>query len=209
MKKQKIKIMLLIFAIMFVCSTFGNHVLANGGATVSWVAPTTNEDDSTPLDLAGYTIYYGTAAISCTSWDAASDQATRQAITLASNHVDVAEAATLRDSGDATKRGYTFSTTSYLTPGQTYYFTVVAYDSSGNYSKCVNDSGNNKTASKLIYHSGNINNLGTVDISDLSILAGDFGRTSWCRIASHPSDINGDCSVDISDLSILAGEFGQ
>lgn len=209
MKKQKNKLAFLVFAGFLVTLVFARNASANGNATVSWVAPTTNEDGGTPLDLAGYRIFYGTSAISCTSWDAASDQTTRQAITLAPSHVDVTEAATLRDAGNATKRGYTFSTTNYLTPGQTYYFTVVAYDSSGNYSKCINDSGSNKTASKLIYYSGNIKGSGVVNISDLSILAGDFGKTSWCRIAGHSSDINGDCTVNISDLSILAGSYNQ
>jgi len=208
MKKQKIKLGIFIFTSILISLALASHALANGSATVSWVAPTTNEDASTPVDLAGYRIFYSTSAIDCTAWDAASDQTTRQAITLASSHVDVTEAATLRDSGDATKRGYTFSTTSFLTPGETYNFTVVAYDSNGNYSKCVNDSGSNKTASKLVYHSGNLRSSGTVGLSDLSILAGDYGKTSWCRIAGHPSDINGDCTVGISDLSILAGGYG-
>lgn len=210
MGKQKTKALIFALLFLFAGGFFANNVLAKGAATVSWIAPTTNEDATALTDLAGYRIFYSTSAIDCTAWDAAADQAERLAAPLASiAHVDVTEAATLKDSAAPTKRGYTFNTTNLLTPGQTYNFTVVAYDSSGNYSQCVNDAGSNKTASKLIYHTGNLKNSGTVGLSDLSILAGDFGKTSWCRIASHPSDINGDCTVNISDLSIFAGEYGQ
>lgn len=205
MKKISFVFSLCFISVLFFANVA--NVLAAGSATVSWTAPTTNEDDSTPVDLEGYTIYYSTSAIDCTAWDAASNQATRQAITLAENSVDVVEADTLRDTAEETKRGYTFSTTNLLTPGQTYYFTVIAYDSTGNVSACVNDSGSNKTASKLIYHSGNLKNSGVVDISDLSILAENFGSTV-CRIAGNPSDIDGDCSVGLSDLSIFSGEWG-
>lgn len=212
MKKQKVIISGFILALFFTAGAFAENVLANGSATVSWVSPTTNEDLSTPVDLVGYRVFYSTSSLDakCTAWDAETDQTARKATSLFTvTHADVTEANTLRDSGDATKRGYTFSTGSLLTPGQTYNFTVVAYDSSGNYSKCINDSGSNKTASKLIYYSGNLKNSGVINISDLSILAGDYGRTSWCRIASHPSDINGDCLVNISDLNILASRYGQ
>jgi hypothetical protein len=210
MTKQKIRLIALTGVIIFISFISLRHASANGSATVSWIAPITNEDDSTPVDVTGYRIFYSTSAIDCTAWDTASDQTTRQAITLAANHVDVTEAATLKDSGDATKRGYTFSTTNNLTSGQTYNFAVVAKDGSGNLSKCGQDSGNNKTVSKEIFHTGNLRNIaGAVGVSDLSILAGDYGKPSWCRIAGHPSDINGDCLVNFTDLSIFAGAYGQ
>jgi hypothetical protein len=72
--------------------------------------------------------------------------------------------------------------------------------------------------SKTIFHSGNIKNgglgSGVVNITDLTILAAQFGKgygalagTPWCRIAGHPEDLNGDCRVNITDLSILASEY--
>jgi hypothetical protein len=227
MKKQKTKIIIsALFAMLF-----AGQVSANGNATVSWTAPTTNEGSAANandlVDLAGYRIFYsGSIDIGtfptdlCTEWDAVVDR--RQsglgatALWTTTSHVDVTEAATIRDTAVPTKRGYTFSTGNLLSPGNTYYFTVVAYDTSGNYSKCINDSGLNRVKSKLIFHSGNIKNgglgSGTVGISDISILAGDWnkgvgGVNPWCRLAGHSSDINGDCKVNISDLSILAGEW--
>ncbi|MEI7890704.1 MAG: hypothetical protein WCI36_01925 [bacterium] len=220
MKKQKSKIILSAVAALLFAGFFASNALANGNATISWTAPTTNEDTTTLTDLAGYRIFYDTAALDCTAWDAAADAAARLTTPLASvAHVDVTEAATLRDSAATTKRGYSFTTGALLTPGLTYNFTVVAYDTSGNYSKCINDAGANKTASKTIFRSGNIKNSGlgsgVVNIIDLSMLANNFGKgygalagTPWCRIAGHPEDLNGDCRVNISDLSILASEFG-
>lgn len=207
--KKRMKLMMLALLGFFLGTVFVDHALARGSATVSWTAPIANEDASTPVDLAGYSIFYSTSVLGCTNWDATINQADRQSAALFSvAHVDVAEAETLKSSTDATKRGYTFSTSNLLTPGLTYNFTVVAFDSSGNYSKCVNDAGSNKTRSKFIYHTGNLKNSGKVGLSDLSILAGDFGKTAWCRIANHSSDINGDCAVNLSDLSIFAGEWG-
>lgn len=216
MKKNINKLGLFMLISLFASASFIVPVLAKGGATVSWTRTTTNDDvgNTTLTDLAGYRIFYSTSSIDCTGWDAASDQTARGLTAIASvSHVDVTEANTLKDSSNTEKRGYTFNTGSLLTPGQTYHFTVVAYDTSYNYSKCINDSGANKTQSKLIYHTGNIKaspSSGPVGLSDLSILAGDFNRTAWCRIAAtpHPSDLNGDCTVNLSDLNIFAGEWG-
>ena len=46
---------------------------------------------------------------------------------------------------------------------------------------------------------------GTVDISDLAILAGSYRRTTGQVWAG--GDFNGDGAVDVSDLAILAGNF--
>lgn len=215
MKKQKTKFLILALMAIFAGGVFADKAQANGSATVSWTAPTLNEGGGELTDLAGYRIFYSTSAIDCTAWDAASNNVARIAAFASIDYVDVTEASTLRDTAVALKRGYTFSTGNLLTPGQPYFFTVVAYDnaSSPNYSKCVNDGGANKTASKTIYHSGNLKDSGTINSTDLSILAGDFGKgiggiNPWCRIAGHPSDISGDCIVNSTDLSIFAGEFG-
>lgn len=214
MKKQKTKNILFALSALAFAGFFASNALASGNATISWTAPTTNEDTTTLTDLAGYRIFYSTAALDCAAWDAAADAAARLTTPLASiAHVDVTEAATLRDSAIPTKRGYTFSNSAtVLTPGQTYNFTVVAYDSSNNYSKCVTDGATYQTASKTIFRSGNIKNNGigggTVGLADLSLLATDYGKSNWCRIAGHPSDIDGNCTVGLSDLSILATNYG-
>ena len=52
----------------------------------------------------------------------------------------------------------------------------------------------------------NFNNLGTVDILDLQILATNWASTN----ATHSTgDANADGKVDILDLSALAGQWGQ
>ncbi len=56
---QRIKFVLL--SMIVACSAFA------GEATLSWTAPTQNEDGSTLTDLAGYRIYYGTSQATMTT----------------------------------------------------------------------------------------------------------------------------------------------
>ncbi len=78
-----------------------NLTSANGVATLNWVAPTENTDDSQLTDLSGFKIYYGTIENNL------------------DNSVTIASADTL---------SYMFSN---LLGGQTYYFAVIAYNDSG------------------------------------------------------------------------------
>lgn len=246
--KQKTKFLLLALFSLLGLGVLRSGVSASviaGSATISWNAPTTDEGGG-PLgggtnDLAGYRIFYSTTDLSLGSpspvdaWDNAADQNSRLATALMTSssisHIDVTEANTIRSASDATKRGYTFSNTTYLTPGQTYYFAVSAYDTSGNYSKVATDSGSGRVGNKKIFRSGNIKvcdtsvvndcvngttGTGVVDISDVGIIAhfynygtaqGGAHSSPWCRIDGHPEDINGDCMVDISDVGILAGQW--
>lgn len=50
-----------------------------------------------------------------------------------------------------------------------------------------------------------INNNGTVEVSDLLILLGDFGCTADCSAA----DINGDGSVTVADMLLFLSMFGE
>ncbi|MCD6378333.1 MAG: PEP-CTERM sorting domain-containing protein, partial [Planctomycetes bacterium] len=56
------------------------------------------------------------------------------------------------------------------------------------------------------FFNGDANLDGSVDVSDLGILAGNYGGTgkSWSE-----GDFCGDLVVDISDLGILAGNYGS
>ena len=63
-----------------------------------------------------------------------------------------------------------------------------------------------KSITITVQKPGDINGDGTVNISDLSILAGYWAQTN----PEQPlADLNGDHVVNISDLSILAGHWGQ
>ncbi len=133
-------------------------------------------DANSEGDLDGYKIYYDTTSHAGTC------------PTGYANNFDVTDNAT----------SHYFDA---LTPGQTYYFQLTAYDTAANESACAASE-----VSKLITYRGDINPTPDhrVDVSDLSIIANLFGQSMV-----HAADINRGGSIDVSDLSILAGEFGQ
>jgi hypothetical protein len=61
----------------------------------------------------------------------------------------------------------------------------------------------------LIRYAGDVNGNGSVDISDLLLLAGAWGSQLGAPNYSPAADCNGDHAVDAADLLILAGDFGQ
>ncbi len=68
------------------------------------------------------------------------------------------------------------------------------------------DSENNQTATQSIqinrHTLGDINGDGLIDLTDASLFAVDYGKTS--NLTYPLSDMNGDGNVDLTDLSILA-----
>lgn len=87
-----------------------------------------------------------------------------------------------------------------LSRGATYSCTIKVTDLAGNQSSTVN------ITSFAITYNGDLNTDKGVNISDLSILAADYGKTSW---SGHVTDINNDGNVNLSDLSILATDYGK
>jgi len=71
-----------------------------GSVTLSWTAPTTNEDGTTLTDLAGYRVYYGK---------------------VSGSYSEV-----------VTVEGFTSSSIGNLPIGKLLYFSVTAFDTSGN-----------------------------------------------------------------------------
>ncbi len=77
----------------------------------------------------------------------------------------------------------------------------------GTNSHTINYSGGGtKHITITVQKSGDINGDGTINIQDLSILAGYWGQTNP---EAPLADLNGDHIVNIQDLSILAGHWGQ
>jgi len=87
-----------------------------------------------------------------------------------------------------------------LARGASYTCTLRVTDAAGNQSSAVNMSAFNVT------YQGDFNSDGAVDLTDLSTLATDYGKTSW---AGHADDINSDGVVNLSDLSVLATDYGK
>lgn len=129
-------------------------------------------------DLAGYKIYYDT-----------------------SSHAGTCPAgyANSRDVGNATSHYF-----DALIPGQTYFFQMTAYDSANSETACSTNPGE---VSMLVTYDGDLNNSHSVNLSDASILAGDWGKPDYCA-PLRSSDINRDCAIDSDDLAIMAGDYG-
>jgi hypothetical protein len=72
--------------------------------------------------------------------------------------------------------------------------------------KFYNGAFNRAAALTLTARAGDANKDGKVDVSDLGILAANYGITSGA--AWETGDFNHDNKVDVSDLGILAANYG-
>jgi chitodextrinase len=88
---------------------------------------------------------------------------------------------------------FTFSTTGYH--DGSYTITITATDNHGN---------TGTASTTMIVTNGDLNSDRKVGITDLSVLAGNWNKTS---AAYTQGDINGDGTVNVSDLSLLAGNW--
>ncbi len=92
--------------------------------------------------------------------------------------------------------GFVWNTRSVTYPNEDYKISVVAYDEAGNQTS--------STESTVTVRLPDISRNGTVDISDLTILIAQWGRTD-----SKVADLNNNGVVDIEDLSIIVSNWGQ
>jgi len=169
----------LLAGIALLAGIFVGSQVNAGTARLTW-------DANSESDLAGYKVYYDTTS--------------HAGDTTPDNYASTVSVST------SANTGYWMDS---LTPGNTYYFQVTAFDTSNNESNCSTSPGE---VSKTITYRGDINNTPdhSVDILDFSILAGHYGSTSYCgTLNSNKADINRDCSVDILDFSLLASDFGS
>ena len=206
MKKQKTKLILSALAILFSGIIFSGHASANGSATISWVAPTTDVGGGAlgggTSDLAGYRVYYKQdATFDCAAWNAA-DQATRKddaGTLLPSTSYNISNPATLK---------FACTNSAVIIPGHTYYFGVVAYDNSGNLSDCAVGSGT-LSASKAVSYPADINTTGPsqhkVDLFDYNLFFPNFGSTTPGNVA----DLDANNVVNLFDYNILFTDFGK
>lgn len=156
-----------------------NNVWAAGSATVSWIPPTTDQGGGALTGLAGYKIYYDTSS----HW-------------ASSCPTDVGTIIDVPSSTATSSR-----LMNILTPGQTYYFAVMAYDQDNNLSTCAT-TGAATEVSKLISYSADFNTDHTVNALDYSILHSFFGSSN------STADINKDNTVNSLDFSILHADYG-
>ncbi len=158
----------LIILLIPLALTFGANFAWAGSAALQWNA-------NSETDLAGYKIYYGTSSRTGTD---------PKTCTLCgySTKVDVGKVTT-----------YTISS---LTNGQTYYFSVSAYDTSNN------ESAFSSQVSKYISTSADFNSDGKVNSVDFGIMMSYWGST-----AKPAADVNQDGAVNSVDFGILMSQW--
>ena len=161
---KKIKTISLTATIILSCIISG-QVLA-GSATLNWNA-------NTESDLAGYNVYYGTSPRTGTN---------PKTCTMCgyTTKVNVGKVTT-----------YTFSN---LTNGATYYFSVSAYDTSGNESAFSGE------VSKLVCASGDLDCSGSVGAVDIQLALNVFLGTETRQEIISRCDLNSDGKTNVVDI---------
>lgn len=157
----------IIISILAMLALSANIALA-GSATISWNA-------NSESDLSGYKIYYGT--VSRTGADPKTCGLCGYSSTVNVGNV----------------RTYIINN---LTNGQTYYFSVTAYDTSNN------ESSFSSQVSKLINITADLNSDGRVNIADAGIM-----MSYWNSTARPSADINSDGIVNINDAGIMMSQW--
>lgn len=176
-----------MLGIFFANMVFSVNVKADASATVSWTPPTTDEGGGALTGLAGYKVYYNTSS----TWLNYLTACVLPGPGIGTE-IDVPGGAT---------SSYRFQNS--LTPGQTYYFAVAAYDdaSTPNRSKCATTSGSLTEISKRVSYSGDINNDWVVNGGDSTTMAGVYLSNN------SAADINKDGVVNGGDSTIMAEDY--
>jgi hypothetical protein len=91
---------------------------------------------------------------------------------------------------------FTLNTTPYKDGNHA--LTTTAFDAAG--------LSTTSSAVTVLFNNGDVNGDGHVNLADLAILAGNWGKTG---MTYAQGDLSGDGSVKIGDLSILANYYGQ
>jgi len=192
MKKQRILFSAIILSLLLGGSVFLNEAGAAGSATVSWIAPTTDQGGGPLTGLSGYKVFYDTAS----HWKS-------------SCPLDAGTAINVKG-GNLTSHYFENN----LTPGQTYYFAVVAYDnaSTPNVSGCATGTGGVTEVSKLVSYTADINTANDsnhkVDLMDFNTFRGNWGKTDCANIANFVGKTN-DCVVNLIDFNVLRADYGK
>jgi hypothetical protein len=135
-------------------------------------------DANTESDLAGYRVYYGTTARTGTTPPAG----------YAFGPVEVGKVTTFN--------------TPNLNGGTKYYFSIAAYDNSGNVSSFSSE------VTKTIL-AGDINNDKSVNIFDFNEFIGSFNNAECNNRANIVGFGPSSCRVDIFDYNLLLTDFGK
>ena len=162
-------------------SVINNKAQAAEFVGIGWTAPTTNADNSSYDDAGGFIIYYDTISHSGTCPSIYGNSSPY------GNSVNVSDSSAV------------YQAISGLTAGTTYYFTLVAYDTSHNISTCTSE------ISHPVYYSADFNNDGTVNSLDYTLLRNNYNAHN----GPSKGDANRSGTIDSLDYTFLRNEYNS
>lgn len=206
----------IILLIIFIFALTANAQA--GTAILLFDPPQTNVDGLPMTDLVGYKTYWGTISLSYTNTLSVTRSLKPECQICITGNITATCGDVICITG--------------LTNGVTYYFTVIAYDTSGNESSYASTCATTPDVSRTIPAAtnpiGNINttSMGSatrVDGYDLIKLSAQFGLSiqessgqctatnaiKWTTVGAEIIDLNGDGRIDGFDLIILSANFGR
>jgi len=128
---------------------------------------------------------------------------------VASDNIGIAKLEFYADGsllGSDSSSPYSYSFNPNSVSAGSHSLTVTAYDAAGN--STTSSVVTVTTSSTTTYLSADINKDGKVNLTDLSILSTNYGKTGGA-ISPTRADINGSGKVDLTDLSILSSQYGK
>lgn len=188
----------------------GTITLSNG----SVVSFETNNPISTTLQNGSYTINAGPTPTPTTSPDQLTVTSLLDTYYLSSpytlagntNNSLITDVFIKQGTGSYSDSGVTVSGTNWSAPETLVTPAPSTVPADNTFSFYGTDASNNQTASSTVdvkvHNLADINGDGVVDLTDASLFAVDYGKTS--NLTYNLSDMNGDGSADLTDLSILA-----
>lgn len=195
---RKIKVFFIFTAAVFFQLVVAQTSFA-AGAMLSWDPPTTNMDGTVAVDLAGYKLYWGTSPGVYTN-----------VMTAPCINCPIPIAG-------ATERACVA-----LSPGNTYYFAVTAFDTDGNESDFSNEV--SKAIPAVSSLAGNIDttspgSASRVDGYDLTYVLKCFGSAIslscteadfaiWAANSCGIADLSSDAKIDNADVTGVTSNFG-
>lgn len=164
---------------------------ANVSAQSTGLSVTTLADTTAPTAPGAPTVTSKSASSVSLAWTASTDNVGVTGYRVYRNGTQV-----------GTTTGLTYTDTAGITAGASFSYAVAAIDGAGNVSP------QSPSTSVTILKPGDLNGDDQINIFDVSILVGNYGKTQ-AQSSNPNTDLNGDGTINMLDVAILLGNYGK